>query len=198
LGTLRWVGGGAVSALAVWAGVEAGVHVAGAGNAVEANPRSASVSEPVAPNISVNELEPTLEPEPSATALAPPPEAPTKLRVARSTTPVRSAPADTSQGPSADSLSAELLALDQARAALVNGDAALALRSVDAYVRRFPKRRLDAEATVLRIESLVALGDHASATRIGRGFLARHSRGPYARRVNSLIGEPSVSGTSKR
>jgi len=90
----------------------------------------------------------------------------------------------------ADTLSLELQALDQARRALNGGDAALALTRIDDYTRRFPKRTLGAEATVLRIEALTKSGNKALALRLGREFLNKQPNGPYARRVQSLIGEP--------
>jgi hypothetical protein len=91
---------------------------------------------------------------------------------------------------SSDALAAELRALEEARAAFVTGDHALALGLLDAYDARFPRRSLGTEATVLRIETLVKRGDHAQAARLGRDFLARHAAGPYARRVRSLVAQP--------
>jgi hypothetical protein len=88
-----------------------------------------------------------------------------------------------------DTLSEELAVLDQARRALAKRDYAGALASLDDYTRRFPKRRLSSEATVLRIETLVKSGDVPQATRIGKDFLASQPNGPYAKRVASLIGD---------
>jgi hypothetical protein len=94
-----------------------------------------------------------------------------------------------------ETLSLELSALEQARAALGRRDYGAALRLLDDYARRFPKRRLDSEATVLRIETLAARGDRAAAVRLGNQFLATHANGPYARRVKSLIGESDSRST---
>jgi hypothetical protein len=91
----------------------------------------------------------------------------------------------------ADTLPLELEAIDAARSALARGDHALASRLLDRYAARFPKPRLGAEATVLRIETLAARGDKKSAARLGKAFLARDPNGPYARRVRSLIGASS-------
>jgi len=91
--------------------------------------------------------------------------------------------------PKPDSLPLELEAIEGARAALTRGDASRALKLLDQYAARFPKPRLGAEATLLRIEALVARGDRATATRLGKAFLEREPRSPYARRVRSLIGE---------
>ncbi len=95
-----------------------------------------------------------------------------------------------------DPLALELKILDRARSALARGDHALASRLLDRYAARFPKPRLQAEATVLRIETLVAQGDRAAAARFGRAFLARAPNGPYARRVRSLIGDGAPGGAA--
>jgi hypothetical protein len=89
----------------------------------------------------------------------------------------------------ADTLPLELKAIDEARRALASGDPARASRLLDRYYASFPKPRLGAEATLLRIETLVARGDRAGASRLGKAFLKRAPNGPYARRVRSLIGE---------
>lgn len=88
-----------------------------------------------------------------------------------------------------DTLPLELEAIDEARGALSRGNHALASRLLDRYYARFPKPRLGAEATMLRIETLVAKGDRAGASRLGKAFLKRAPNSPYARRVRSLIGE---------
>ena len=61
---------------------------------------------------------------------------------------------------------------------------------LDEYARTFPKGRLGTEATMLRIEARVGRGDRDGAARLGKALLARHPRGPYAKRVRSLIDEP--------
>jgi TolA-binding protein len=107
------------------------------------------------------------------------------------------APVDTADSPPRrpaartvpDTLSGELALLDQARHALARGDYPAALATLDDYTRRFPKRHLSSEATVLRIETLVKSGDLTQAAQLGKSFLARHPNGPYAKRVSSLIGD---------
>lgn len=102
------------------------------------------------------------------------------------------APAPRAAVPSkVDTLPLELEAIDNARRALASGDAALASRLLDRYQTRFPKPRLRAEATVLRVETLIARGDRAAAMRVGKAFLASNPKSPYARRVRSLIGDPA-------
>lgn len=90
----------------------------------------------------------------------------------------------------------ELEAIDNARKALAQGNAALASRLLDRYSARFPKPRLGAEATVLRIETLIARGDRSAASRFGKAFLQNNPKSPYARRVRSLIGETAGSADS--
>lgn len=110
------------------------------------------------------------------------------------------APAPRAAVPSnVDTLPLELEAIDNARKALASGNAALASRMLDRYQARFPKPRLRAEATVLRVETLMARGDRPAATRLGKAFLTSNPKSPYARRVRSLIGDAgSESPTVER
>ena len=98
--------------------------------------------------------------------------------------PTRPLPAET------QNLTEELSVLEDARRALSAKDYGLALKTLDAYSRRFPRRKMGSEATVLRIETLAAKGDDAAAGEIGRAFLRAQPRSPYAKRVRSLIEEP--------
>jgi hypothetical protein len=88
-----------------------------------------------------------------------------------------------------DTLSQELVEIEAARSALRRGDASGALSRLQSYRREFPKGRLRAEATMLRIEALAASGDKAGATKLGKAVLARSPNGPYSRRIRSLIEE---------
>ncbi|MFZ5892015.1 MAG: hypothetical protein ACOY0T_13245 [Myxococcota bacterium] len=172
---LRWVGGGAISAAAVWASVAAWNH-----------PEQASV--PAPPSVSVaappampapSNAEPVASDEPALDS--------TPVDSQQRQLPAR-ARSRTIGEKSNDSLADELAAVEQARRALIRKDAAQSLRLLDDYTRRFSPRRLDAEATVLRIEALAQSGDRAGAQRLGQSFLAKNPQGPYARRVRSLIG----------
>ena len=97
-----------------------------------------------------------------------------------------------------DTLPLELEAIDNARRALASGNPALASRLLDSYQARFPKPRLRAEATVLRVETLIARGDRAGAARLGRAFLTSNPKSPYARRVRSLIGDTAAASDGER
>ena len=163
---------GALGAVAIWAGVT----TLAPKHAPAPTPK-VSTTEPVAlaaaPRARDPEPAPLVEPQP--VAADPKPSAKATARGA---------------AVPADSLALELAAIEEARGALGKHDYALALRLLDDYSRRFGKRHLDSEATVLRIETLAAKGDRVAATRLGKSFLAGHPNGPYARRVRSLVGEP--------
>lgn len=89
----------------------------------------------------------------------------------------------------ADSLTGELAVIDAARRAVARRDGVGALRQLDTYSRRYPRGTLRTEASVLRIEALIAKGDRAGAKRLGNAFLLRSPNGPYARRIRSLLGK---------
>ena len=119
-------------------------------------------------------------PVPSATAVEPEASHP-------STLPLAPAPASSPSAP-ASPMTLELATLDQARAALAQGNPAGALSILDAYAARFPHASMAPEATVLRIEALVRAGDTAAARRVADAFLASNPRSPYASRIGSLLG----------
>lgn len=166
-------GGSAVGALALWSGVQ--VY------------QSATEPEPPAPAAVVAPA-PVVQ-RPSIAALEPPKaEPPAAPEI--SEPPAQKASAPRKASAAGDSLSRELAALELARGAIVRRDFALAERRLDEYARAFPKGRLATEATVLRIEARAGRGDRAGAARLGKALLARSPRGPYAKRVRSLIDEP--------
>ena len=164
-GWLTAAGGGTLSALAIWTGVEVW----------DAN--KAAPSAP-APLVAVN------APAPVRAQVSPPPAEVAPPAVVAPERPARPLPAE------AANLTEELSLLEDARRALSAKDYGLALKTLDAYSRRFPRRKMGSEATVLRIETLAAKGDDAAAGEIGRAFLRAQPRSPYAKRVRSLIGEP--------
>ena len=128
---------------------------------------------------------PTAEPAPIEAEVPPP--AVEEPAAKPSAAPVE-APRATARPADKPTLADEVAALDAARVALSSGNAAAALRALDDHDRRFPGGVLGMEATVLRIEALVARGDRASASRLGRTFLDAHPRSPHASRVRTLIG----------
>jgi hypothetical protein len=170
-GWLFAAGGGAVGALAIWAGVE-----------MATEPAPSAVSPPRAAPAVAARRAPAPQPVEAAAPVVPPAaeESPAPVRATRSlpTTERKS-----------DGLSGELAALDVARRALANGKPQQALRALDEYTRTFRERRLDAEAGVLRIEALFAAGETARARRLSEDFLRANPNGPYEKRVRSLIAE---------
>jgi len=164
---------GVASALTIWAGVRA-LHPDTP--APEAAPTVVAARPPVRtspPPVAAPAV------EPAAAAEAAPAEPAKALAVApRAALPSNEA-----------SLRQELGAIEQARRAFLAHDYTQALRLLDEYTRRFPKRQLGSEATVLRIEALAARGDRETASRIGHDFLQNHPNGPYAQRVRSVIGD---------
>jgi TolA-binding protein len=175
-GWFTTLGAGTVSVVAIWAGV----------HAVTSKPAAPPV--PAAPKVAA-QLKAVPSPRAPEPVAAPAPEAETSPAPATVTARVTPHPAATID----TSLTAELAAVDQARAAVLSHDYGQALRLLDDYAHRFPKRQLASEATVLRVESLAGRGDHDGAARVGRAFLQNHPNGPYAQRVRSLIGEGSAS-----
>lgn len=119
----------------------------------------------------------TVQPAMSQIGAPAPPEASSSSGVLRGPTPSSSA-----------SIAAELTYLEQARAALSSGNPAYALSLLDQYPMRFPHASMAPEATMLRIESLVAAGDRDAAQRAADTFLASHPTSPYAARIHSLLG----------
>ncbi len=88
---------------------------------------------------------------------------------------------------SARQLAAEVEALDQARRALESRDAERALLALDAHAARFGTPRLAPEATVLRIEALIAKGQRERARELAERVLATQPDNPHAGRVRAIL-----------
>ncbi|WP_438027232.1 hypothetical protein [Sorangium sp. So ce233] len=88
----------------------------------------------------------------------------------------------------ADALGEQVAMIDRARHALGAGDAAGCLAALDAHDARFPRSAMGEEATVLRIEALIRLGDRARAADLGQRFLASRPTSPHAAGVRALLG----------
>jgi hypothetical protein len=134
-------------------------------------------------------------PEPLAVAQAPldppvvaaPLSSPARPPAARNAAPARA----TEARPAPSALAEQVAALDHARAALADGDPARARQLVEAYETRFPGGAFGQEAEVLRVEALLAQGDHAGAKRAGARFLTAYPASPHAARVRALLDAPS-------
>ena len=152
-----------------------------------------TLSPDIAPTGRPDETEPPLAPSTPAAPTAPvvatgrrePPGHPADSPATRTLTPQQE-PA-VPPPVAVTTLAAEVGALDEARRTLASGDADGALRALDAYERRFSRRRLGTEATVLRIEVLLAQGRRPEAHRLGDDLLAAEPDGAYAQHVRSLL-----------
>jgi hypothetical protein len=109
---------------------------------------------------------------------------------------VVNAPPPPTLGPdaaTASTLPAELAVLEHARGAIAAGDPALSLSLLDGYAGRFPRGSMGPEATMLRIEALVKVGNRGAAARTADALLAGDPGSPYAARVQSLLGTSAMS-----
>jgi hypothetical protein len=97
----------------------------------------------------------------------------------------------TTKPAAAGSLADEVNALEEARHAFALGDMQSALRALDDYDRRFAGQRLGLEASMLRIEALVAQKQLDRARELGQELLAKDPHGAYAQRVRSLLADPN-------
>jgi len=99
-----------------------------------------------------------------------------------SSPPVAAVPA-----PAQSSLAEELRLLDQARAALQQGQPADALAALRQRDRKHPQGALGPEATVLRVQALLATGNRSAAETAGQRWLGRHPTGAHSRRIRELL-----------
>lgn len=84
----------------------------------------------------------------------------------------------------------ELEALARVRRALSAHQSARALAMLDDFTRRFPASRVAEEATVLRIETLRALGRSSEAQTLARKFLRERPSSIYGAKVSAMASLP--------
>lgn len=84
-------------------------------------------------------------------------------------------------------LAEEVALLDSARRSLIDGNAAGALTALEKHGRDFGAGSLGAEAAVLKIDAMVARGDHAGAAAAARAFLAAYPQSPHAGHVRDVL-----------
>ena len=87
-------------------------------------------------------------------------------------------------------LAEEVALLDRARRAIRAGDAAGALALLDGYRTSFPRGLLAPEASVLRIDALMATGQRARAQAESRSFLQKFPGSPHAVRLRGQLDSP--------
>jgi TolA-binding protein len=177
-------GAGGALAIGKWIAVAAVVGAGAAGTA-----RYAGVMRSAAPVLATTKVAPS-EPRPPAAMPEPPAISP-----ALAADPAEEAPAPAPRvarsqkgAPASADISGEIAEIEAARRAFDRGSAREGLAAIDRYQQDYPRGTLQPEATVLRIEGLVAVGDRARARSIGEAFLKSHPKSPHAQRVRSLIG----------
>lgn len=119
---------------------------------------------------------PPIPSEPEAAPEAPPAQMPAPSSPAPEKKPVTT------------TISDEIQALDAARKVLDAGEASRALILLDQYHRKFEKRRLGQEATVMRIRALVQSGKKERAEALARRFYQTNPGSPYNKRIESIVG----------
>jgi hypothetical protein len=87
-------------------------------------------------------------------------------------------------------LEEELAMVDRIRQALLDGNGAAALAGLAQYDKLATSRRLGAEATLLRIQTLGATGRSAEASRLASEFVAQNPNSPLVDRAKGYIREP--------
>jgi hypothetical protein len=95
-------------------------------------------------------------------------------------------------------LAAEVASLDEIRRRLASGHAASSLRMLDAHEQRFAHPRLEPEAQLLRVETLVALGQVDAAADLGARLLADSPSSTYGQRVHSILAGRGGTGGMNR
>jgi len=84
-------------------------------------------------------------------------------------------------------LSREVAALERAHQALAAQDPSSALHLLDRYRAEFPSGALGSEATVLRVQALLASGNRAAAQTLADAYSSAHPDSPYARRIQAIL-----------
>jgi len=87
-----------------------------------------------------------------------------------------------------DLLAQETRFIERARAESAAGRASAAVAALDEYERRFPVRRYGPEALYLRMEALIALGEHAAARQVATRLATTFPNSPHAARAEAVRG----------
>ena len=196
LGVVKWLAIGAVAGF-VTVGIPAGFTVRHARPSTEPTSRSIparQLQQRTGPSAIAIAPSPESTPLPSPTAVrtrpAPLPVAPSPVPpapTAGATTGDSRAAGATSGEPPASSLAREVATLDDARRTLSSGDPAGALRRLNAYSSSFPAAALGPEATLLRVQALLAAGDRAAAVELAQRFMRANPGSPHAARMAGLL-----------
>jgi len=183
---VKWLGVGAV----------AGVTTLFGGRALRENDRAPAktveaAQDPPAPVPSFAPG-PLTEPDPTPAAALPPADIGSSAPFAKIARPKPVASASR-----ASSLGPEIAMIDAARTALSQHRPEGALAAIDRYEAEFPRGGLALEASYLRIEALLALGDRDGANRLATRVLAAHPESVYAKRIRRLFGSGNSSALDR-
>jgi hypothetical protein len=124
---------------------------------------------------------------PSADVVTPPLPAQGEPRAQSPLPAPRTEAAPRAPAPTSPSLAAEIASLSAVQRTLSTGDAASALRELDAHTRAFPSPVLGPETLLVRVEALVSLGRGAEAKQLGAAFLTSNPTSAHAQRIRSLL-----------
>jgi hypothetical protein len=177
---VKWLGIGAV----------AGVTTLVGGRALRENSRAPAkaveaAQDPAAP-VPSNAPGALAQPDPTPAADLPPRDIGKSAPVAKIARPKPVASASR-----ASSLGPEIAIIDAARTALSQRQPESALSLLDRYEAEFPRGGLALEASYLRVQALLALGDRDGANRFATRVLAAHPESVYAKRIRELLGSRS-------
>jgi hypothetical protein len=86
-----------------------------------------------------------------------------------------------------DSSGLEVRLIDAARQALQSGNASVCLTKLEERKRRVKAGMLEPEATLLRVQAELALGQNAAAERDANRYLRQQPEGPIATRIRSAL-----------
>jgi hypothetical protein len=105
-------------------------------------------------------------------------------------TPASDAPSSPAETPLPNrALTAEVMALESARARLAQGDADGTLGLLDQYSASYPSGRLKPEADVLRIDALAKSGRSAAARKLAESFLQHYPNSVLAARARGHLND---------
>jgi hypothetical protein len=145
-------------------------------------PPGSSMPPSLAPSISTPRAAPEASVDPARVESRPAPRVPGAVNAAAAA--VQDAPSPKASG---HAVSDEIAFLDLARRALGRGDPAEALRLLDAHDRYFGDGAFAVESSVLRIDTLEALGQRTAAFDLGERVLEAHPDEPVSRHVRSVV-----------
>jgi hypothetical protein len=160
----------------------------------EAQVRFVYVDRPAPPVVALAP-EPVVSPPPAPEPVeSPPAEAPTPTAAPRAETTAAPRPeataaprAEATAAPQASQLAAERVLLDEARAALVQGEPERSIELLSRHASRFPAAILGEERDAMQVEALVAAGRIAEARAHADSFRAQRPNSLFLATVNSAI-----------